>query len=92
MRVNIYDYDPATNEAVYVGFAPTGRQAIMLVLPGLPPEVFEREDVEEGLRFVDQGTRAIYISKREEGKPIRFNASLGGLRREYGIRSQDPFA
>lgn len=83
-RVTIFEYDPANDEAYESGFAQSAEGALKMILPGVNwGPVLCREDVHEALMECDHITHQLYLSKLEDGKPVLFNASLEGIRKEY---------
>lgn len=65
------------------GFARNCKDMILTAFPGMPREVFEREDIKKMMYEVDNESGALYVIEPVEGDPLMMNSTLEALQKEY---------
>lgn len=70
-------------QASNCGFARNCKDMILTAFPGMPRDVFDREDVKKMMSEVDYETGALYVMEPTEGNPLIMNSTLEGLQKEY---------
>lgn len=83
MSVDLMVVDVKTRTAELAGFGSTCKDALSVMFPGLPCSVFQKEDVKEGLRKVDEESGKVFVNDPKEGYPVFFAESLEKLLGEY---------
>lgn len=70
-------------QASNCGFARNCKSMILTAFPGMPREVFDREDIKKMMFEVDNVSGALYVIEPVEGNPLIMNSTLEGLQKEY---------